>query len=453
MASGISRRRLLGTAASLAAAAAIGGVHAVATGEAQAITPQQALERLFAADQIDPSWFSPVVLQQATPAQIQQQFGGLKGLFGAYQAVQAQSDGSFLVLFAGGSVHVRVGLDDQGRIAGLRLTGLNYALASDEQELQFQSNGDTLYGTLLLPAGVANPPAALLIAGSGPTDRNGNSPLLAVQANTLSNIARALAGAGVASLRYDKFGSGKTGTAGHAPADFSFDGFVDEALAAYDTLAARPDVDATHLLAAGHSEGGLFALLVGQQRQAQTPPHALLLAAPLGQRFLDVLRRQLVAQADAALAAGEWSAEKHDAFIADLDRTIASIRQDGTVPSDAFGDEPDLRATIFPPGIGPFLQQEDTYDPAQIAAGLPPDWPVLVLHGGQDMNVDDGDIQHLLAGFQAAGNVNVDDDEFPDVDHELRQIPPGQQPSLALALPFSPDVAAAITAFASGFAG
>ncbi|HEY7294236.1 MAG TPA: hypothetical protein VH916_04300, partial [Dehalococcoidia bacterium] len=76
----------------------------------------------------------------------------------------------------------------------------------------------------------------------------------------------------------------------------------------------------------------------------------------------------------------------------------------------------------------------------------------LILHGALDRNVDDSDIQHLLAGFQAGGNTNVQDAEFPDVDHELRQVPPGQQPSLAVALPFSPDVAGTITAFASALA-
>jgi alpha-beta hydrolase superfamily lysophospholipase len=448
----VSRRRLLGGAAALAAGATIAAARLGSAGEAQPITPQQALERLFAAAQIDPAWFSPTLLQQVTPAQLQQQVGGLHGLFGGYQSVQPQDDGSFLVQFDGGVVQVRATFDDQGRIAGLRLIGLGYALAPDEQEIQFQSGGDTLYGTLLLPAGVVSPPAALLIAGSGPTDRNGNSPLLALQMNTLANIARSLANAGVASLRYDKLGTGKTGSAGHAPTDLSFDLFVQEALAAYDALAARPEVDATRLLTSGHSEGGLFALLVAQQRQAQTPPVALLLAAPLGRRILDVLRRQIVAQADAGLAAGAVSQARHDAVIADLDRAIANIRQDGTVPPDVFAGEPQLRASVFPPGIGPYLQIEDSYDPAQVAASLPAR-PVLILHGALDTNVDAGDIQHLLGGFAAAGDANVTDAEFADVDHELRQIPAGQPPTLAQSFPYSPDVASAITAFAATLAG
>ncbi|HZQ35659.1 MAG TPA: alpha/beta hydrolase [Dehalococcoidia bacterium] len=452
MARRVSRRRLLGGAAALAAAGALGTVRLDSASEAQTVTPRQALERLFSAAQIDPDWFSPELLKQASPALLQQQIGGLHGLFGGYQAVQPQDDGSFLAQFDGGSVQVRVALDDQGRIAGLRLLGLNYALAADEQELPFQSGGVTLYGTLLLPAGVANPPAALLIAGSGPTDRNGNSPLLSIQTNTLANVARSLANAGVASLRYDKFGTGKTGSAGHAPADLSFDLFVQEALAAYDALAARPEIDSARLVAAGHSEGGLFALLVAQQRQAQMPPVALVLAAPLGRHILDVLRRQIVAQADAGLTAGTISQARHDAVIADLDRAIASIRRNGTVPPDLFADEPQLRASIFPPGIGPYLQVEDSYDPAQIAAALPA-WPVLILHGALDLNVDAGDIQHLRDGFAAAGNANVTDAEFPDVDHELRQIPAGQSPSLDQTFPYSPDVASAIITFAATLAG
>lgn len=451
MASRVSRRRVLGGAAALAAAA-LGTVRFADGSEAQAVTPQQALERLFAAAQFDPDWFSPQLLTQVTTAQLQQQIGGLHGLFGAYQSVQPQDDGSFLVRFDSGSVAVRVALDEQGRIAGLRLLGLDYALAPDEQALQFLSGGDTLYGTLLLPAGVSNPPAVLLVAGSGPTDRNGNSPLLTLPTNALSNVARALAGAGVASLRYDKLGSGKTGSAGRRLEEISFDLFVQEALAAFDTLAARPEVDARRLVAGGHSEGGLFALLVAQQRQVQAPPAALLLAAPLARPILDVLRRQVVAQADAGLAAGSVSQARHDALIAGLDRAIVSIRADGTIPPDVFADEPQLRASLFPPGAGPFLQAEDRYDPARIAASLPP-LPVLILHGAVDMNVDAGDIEHLVDGFAAAGNTNVTDAEFPDVDHELRQIPAGQPPLLTQPYSFSPDVANAITAFTAALTG
>lgn len=451
----ISRRRVLQGGAALIAAAACRSFVRVVGADAQAGTPQAALEQIFSASQLDPSWFSPTVLQQVPIQQIQAEIDGIKGLFGAYQAVQATDDGNFVVTFEGGSVLVWAALDDQGRIAALVILGVSYALAGDEQEIQFQSGSETLYGTLLLPAGTVSPPAALLIAGSGPTDRNGNSPLTTARPNTLANIARTLADAGVASLRYDKFGAGKTGTADQAPTDFDFDTFVDEANAAYGALAARPEVDGTRLLLAGHSEGGLLALLIAQQ--AAPAPAALLLAAPLGELVLDVLRRQIVAQADAALASGQISQAQHDALIEDLDRAIASIRADGTIPPDVFSDPQlpsalgmTLRTAIFTPSNDRFLQEEDRIDPAQIASTLPPALPVLVLHGALDANVGESDIQHLLAGFQAGGNTAVQLDEFPNVNHALQQVTPDKPPTSSGSLPFSPGVAAAITAFVSG---
>ena len=452
MAARTSRRRVLQSAAALAVAAMFRPLEAVRGVRAQAGTPEAALAQLFSAGQADPNWFSPTILQKLPIGQLQSEIDGIKGLLGGYQAVQANGDGTFSVMFEGGSAQVRAALDDQGRIAALGVLGIDYALAGDEQEIQFQSGSDTLYGTLLVPAGTMNPPAALLIAGSGPTDRNGNSPLTTARPDTLANIARTLADAGLASLRYDKFGAGKTGTAGRAPTDVDFNIFTDEAAAAYAALAARPELDATRLLIAGHSEGGLLALILAQQVQSTQPPDALLLAAPLGQRFLDVLRRQLAAQFDAALAAKLITSDVHDSLIAGLDRTIASIRASGTLPSDVFTQAPPALAQLlgesFPAYIGPYEQQEDSYDPAQVAASLPAALPVLILHGALDRNVNEDDIQHLLAGFQAGGNTTVQVDEFPDVNLELQQVTSTAAPSSSP--PFSPDVAAAITAFVLG---
>src|SRR6185437_10780141 len=243
-----------------------------------------------------------------------------------------------------------------------------------------------------------------------------------------------------------KLGSGKTGPGAHTAGDApTFTTFVDEARAALAALLARPEVDPTRTLVVGHSEGGLFAELLAQQQ----PPSGLLLAAPLSTPFLDTLRRQLVAQADQALAAGQITQDRHDSLVADLDATIASIRQDGTIPAGVFAAAPSVQAIFQQPGIGLYMQQEDSYDPAQLAAQLPATLPVLVLHGDLDMNVVEQELQHLLGGFQAAGNTAVQVEEFPNVDHEFRQIPAGQPPALTVAYPFAPAVADAVTSFAT----
>jgi len=441
----MSRRRAISTAAVFAATAVLSPVLRPRFAMSQSIGPEAALTRLFSADQLDPAWFSPTLLKRASLQQLQASVNGFRGLFGSFQSVLPGTSDSYNVNFTGGSVELSVTVDEQGRIASLAALGVSYALAADEQEVQFASGSDTLYGTLLLPEGVTAPPAALLIAGSGPTDRNGNSPLLGLQVNTLASLARALADAGVASLRYDKLASGKTGTAGHSSPDFDFNTFLDEALAAAAALTARPEIDASRLLLVGHSEGGLFAELLAQQLPSLS---GLILAAPLGARALDTLRRQLTAQLDTALAARQLSQNAYDRLSADLDRTIASIRQNGTIPAGLFADAPDLRA-LFAPSIGAFFQQEDRYDPAQLAMQLPVALPVLLLRGGLDTNVDQYDIQRLLDGFHAAGNATVQRGEFANVDHELRQLPPGQGPSFNVSYPVSSAVQDAVTGFAA----
>ena len=81
--------------------------------------------------------------------------------------------------------------------------GLSNLMAQEEAVVLQTPTGD-IYGTLLTPERNNNLPVVLLIAGSGPTDRNGNNPLMTN--NSLKMLAELLAKNGIASLRYDKRG-------------------------------------------------------------------------------------------------------------------------------------------------------------------------------------------------------------------------------------------------------
>src|ERR1700747_1124993 len=118
-------------------------------------------------------------------------------------------------------------------------------------------------GTFRHPAGQGRPvPGALLTAGSGPTDRDGNSAVLPGSIDTLKNLAQTLSNDGVASLRYDKLGTGHTGAGPYAkdPTKLDLAVFQDEATAALNFLAGQSGVDRSHLMVVGHSEGALYAL-------------------------------------------------------------------------------------------------------------------------------------------------------------------------------------------------
>ncbi len=126
------------------------------------------------------------------------------------------------------------------------------------EDVSFDSGGTTISGTFTEPGGPSGPvAAALLIVGSGRTDRNSDARLslgMTLRTGVTKAIAEALAAAGVSSLRYDKRGVGASGgdyySAG-IPQDFT------DARAALGWLSAR--AGGLPLLAIGHSEGTIYA--------------------------------------------------------------------------------------------------------------------------------------------------------------------------------------------------
>ncbi len=136
-------------------------------------------------------------------------------------------------------------------------TGTSSA-ADTEEAVTFHSGADAIDGSLLLPRAAPGTEAP----GNGPVDRDGNTPLLPGPINTNLHFARALAGDGVASLRYDKLGTGRTEMASFRdPAQVGFTTDIDEARAAYAYLRSRPEIDPMRVMVLGHSKGTLIALV------------------------------------------------------------------------------------------------------------------------------------------------------------------------------------------------
>lgn len=122
-----------------------------------------------------------------------------------------------------------------------------------ESNISISSGKLTLQGTLNI-RGETPGPAALLISGSGPIDRDSNTKRLSI--NVMGQMAAGLASSGITSLRYDKRGVGKS------DGDYLSTGFhdnIDDARAAIAALRARPEVDADRVVIIGHSEGALIA--------------------------------------------------------------------------------------------------------------------------------------------------------------------------------------------------
>jgi hypothetical protein len=181
-------------------------------------------------------------------------------------------------------------------------------VAARSTEVSFVTDGTTTYGTLDVPAHRANQhlAAALLLAGSGPTDRNGNQEP-SMTPNTLGQIAATLDKMGIMSLRFDKYFAGKTGVGSRAsdPGSLDLNAFIRQADAAYQLLSSQSSADRKHMLVIGHSEGGMYAILVAE---TVTPhPAGLALVEPQDERILDLLDTQINEGLDTQVAQGAIS--------------------------------------------------------------------------------------------------------------------------------------------------
>ena len=158
------------------------------------------------------------------------------------------------------------------------------------EEVSFVAGGRTIPGTIVHPAsGTGGGPGLLLLAGSGPTDRDWNNPLLPGRNGSARLLAEALAARGVTVLRFDKAFSGRN--PGLPISDLTLDTYRDEASAALDFLRARAEVDPARVFVAGHSEGGIHATRLAESRGDRIRG-VILISAP-GRSMREVLEVQL----------------------------------------------------------------------------------------------------------------------------------------------------------------
>ncbi|HEX8034166.1 MAG TPA: alpha/beta hydrolase [Ktedonobacterales bacterium] len=265
----------------------------------------------------------------------------------------------------------------------------------ESAEVSWPLDSTTMYGTLVRPTGPGPFPGVVLVAGSGPTDRDWNSPLLPGSNGSARLIAEALARVGIASLRYDKRASGP-----HARENMqaligklSMQSHVDELAGAVRILAGQSYVRRDRIFAVANSEGTLHAL----NYQIHSPANrlaGLVLIAPPGRAVGAVARAQLAAQA-AGLPNGNEVLALYDAAIA---RFMAGepIAPDAALPQ---GVQQLLQALENPANL-PFARELWTAEAATPLRQV--DVPVLVIIGKKDIQVDwqaDGEpLQRAAAG-------------------------------------------------------
>ena len=295
-------------------------------------------------------------------------------------------------------------------------------VAASTTEVSFDVDGTTTYGTLQVPAHRTGQhlAAALLLAGSGPTDRNGNQ-LPDHTPNTLKQIAEALARQGIISLRFDKYFAGKTGAGRFAsdPGSSDLNAFLQQADDAYKLLYQQPATDRQRLLVVGHSEGGMYAIVVAET--VSPHPAGLALVEPQDERLLDLLTLQINESLDTRVTQG--------AITADTARRNAQLVRQAVVafragqPVELSGLLPDitslLNSVIVSPANARYTRTADMIDVPAYAAKLPTGTRVLVTVGTADTNVPPSTIRPLVDALTGAGSTGPGLQTLAGLDHDL----------------------------------
>jgi hypothetical protein len=261
-----------------------------------------------------------------------------------------------------------------------------------ESPIEAPGPAGALQGTLMT-AESGYGPVILIIPGSGPTDRDGNSPA-GILAASYRLLAEGLAAHGVMSVRIDKRGMfGSIAAAADANA-VTIPDYVADVQAWTRVIRQRTKVRCIWLL--GHSEGGLVAMAAAKNPDAC----GLLLVAAPGRPMGEILREQLKANP----ATGPLLSQALPA----IDAPEAGKRVDTATMNPAL-------MRIFRPEVQGFLISAFSYDPQRLLAGYGK--PVLILQGQRDLQVREADAQALKLADPTATLVLL-----PNVNHVLKSV-------------------------------
>lgn len=261
------------------------------------------------------------------------------------------------------------------------------------ERVALETPNGTLHGTLERPQSSAPVPVALLIAGSGPTDRDGNSAMLKGANNSLKLLAAGLAAQGIASLRYDKRGVAES--AGKAPvneADLRFETYIDDAV--WWGRKLRADRRFSSLTLIGHSEGSLIGMVAARKIGAD----AFVSLAGAGRNIRPIILEQVKPQLPPEL----FKATE------DILNQLAAGKTVETVPPALY--------VLFRPSIQPYMISWLRYDPAKELAAL--SIPVLIAQGTTDIQATAEEARLLAKANPTARLLLVE-----GMNHVLKAVP------------------------------
>ena len=257
---------------------------------------------------------------------------------------------------------------------------LGLTVSAQQREVVVECEWGNISATIDMP-GEGSDTAVLIVAGSGPTDRNGNS---GAGLNTYSYkmLGETLAESGYAVMRYDKRGIGGSPIPAEDIPSLVFEDYIDDARACAKFLRAE---GFERVIVAGHSEGGLIALQLAAE-EACCLDGVVLLCAP-GYNMAEILNFQL-------------SQQLVPAYMGLMVKSTAIINSLKAGRMVAQEDIPAELMSLFHPTVQPFIISNMRYEPTELAAKCRV--PMLIVSGGRDIQVSVSNGERLHGANPAA---------------------------------------------------
>jgi pimeloyl-ACP methyl ester carboxylesterase len=324
---------------------------------------------------------------------------------------------------------LNISLNNQSKLTGLLLSPYveetkSFALdpSLKESPVLLKTLSGSISGTLTTPVSTNGKiPVVLIIAGSGPTDRDGNSPKLALNGNTYKMLANELGKNNIATLRYDKRLVGQS-VSTTKEKELRFEDYVDDAVGLINQLSE--DQRFSKVIVLGHSEGSLVGILAIRDQ----PVSAFISVAGAGRSADLIVTEQMKSQPK---------------YVADNFKTMLDSLKKGKFTENI---DPKIYA-IARPDIQPYLMSWFRYSPARELKKSKV--PVLILQGTNDLQVPVTDAD-LLKKAKSDAVLTI----IPGMNHILKEAPADREQNLATYnkpdLPLKPELVTAIVNFVKG---
>lgn len=270
---------------------------------------------------------------------------------------------------------------------------------SNESEIILKTATGDISGTLTFPAGLKSTPVVLIIAGSGPTDRDGNSTL-GLKTNAYKYIAEGLEKNGIACVRFDKRAIGKSRQAGSKEDDLRFETYINDVVQWVSFL--RNDKRFTRIILGGHSEGSLIGIVAAEKTKVQGLISIAGVAMPADQ----ILKEQLKGKFPPSL-------------LMESNKILDSLKAGKTIKVSS----PELNM-LFRPSVQPYMISWIKYNPSKEIGKLK--IPVLIVQGTTDLQVAPENAR-LLKAAKPDASIKI----FENMNHVLKESSSDPQANMA----------------------